>query len=219
VNRQLPLRFKLEDHVSLDDYVGSTSTRLLELKNLVILYGDAGSGKSHLLQGLCNQVVRSSGSAFYLPMSSSLKPSILQGLEDSDLVCLDDIDNILQTSSWQTALFHLINACGDNGVKLVLSSSQPVISILIELPDLLSRLKSAYFLSTGQLSDTEKLEVLRVKAQRRGFEMGSDVCSFILSRSPRDMHYLVRLVERLDEATLSRQKKVTIPFVKRTLGL
>jgi hypothetical protein len=33
------------------------------------------------------------------------------------------------------------------------------------------------------------------------------------------MHHLAHLVDQLDEETLRRQKKVTIPFVKAALGL
>ena len=49
--------------------------------------------------------------------------------------------------------------------------------------------------------------------------MDKDVCTFILSRARRDMHHLSYLVDQLDEATLRQQKKLTIPFVKRALGL
>ena len=216
---QLPLRFKLEGHTSLDDYVGVAAHRLLELDQLIVLSGDAGTGKSHLLQGLCHQMTDSVGSALYLPMLASLAPGILHGLEDSDLVCLDDIDEILATPGWQAALFHLINACCDQGAKLVLSSSEPIDALPIELPDLMSRLKGAYLLSTDILSDVEKLEVIRIKSRRLGFEMDEGVCSFILSRSQRDMPHLARLVDRLDEATLRQQKKITIPFVKKALDL
>ena len=61
--------------------------------------------------------------------------------------------------------------------------------------------------------------VIRLKANRRGFEMSEEVCKFILGRAQRDMHHLARLVEQLDVATLRHQKKVTIPFVKEALGL
>ena len=216
---QLSLRFRLEGYVSLDDYVGLAAQRLLDLKQFIILFGHPGSGKSHLLQGLYHQMIKSSGSALYLPMLASLEPYILQGLENADLVCLDDIDKILTSPGWQPSLFHLINACSDHGVKLVLSSSKHVTSLPIELPDLKSRMKGAYLLSTDKLSDADKLEVIRIKSMRRGFEMEADVCSFILSRSKRDMHHLARLVDRLDEATLRQQAKVTIPFVKRALNL
>ncbi len=49
--------------------------------------------------------------------------------------------------------------------------------------------------------------------------MNEDVCRFILARAQRDMHHLATLVEQLDEETLRRQKRVTIPFVKQALGL
>ncbi|MFT7220888.1 MAG: DnaA family protein [Candidatus Azotimanducaceae bacterium] len=87
------------------------------------------------------------------------------------------------------------------------------------LPDLASRLNAAYSLQTDVLKDVDKLDVIRRKAAQRGFDMPEDVCRFILSRAPRDMNHLAALVMRLDEESLSRQKKVTIPFVKTALGL
>ena len=49
--------------------------------------------------------------------------------------------------------------------------------------------------------------------------MSEEVCRFILGRAERDMHHLAKLVQQLDRETLRRQKKVTIPFVKESLGL
>lgn len=224
MNQQLPLRFRLAGHTSLEDYVGSAPDRLMQLGQLVYLVGGSGSGKSHLLQGLCHHELERGGTAVFMPMMPTLEPSILSSLESFDLVCLDDIDAVLSESlstsaAWQEALFHLINGCKDQGKKLVMSSAVPVSDLQVELGDLRSRLKAAYHLGTDDLSDDEKLAVIKLKARRRGFEMGEDVCAFILSRSQRDMHHLARLVEQLDEETLRQQKKVTIPFVKSALGL
>ena len=101
----------------------------------------------------------------------------------------------------------------------MLSATKPVALLRVDLTDLSSRLKAAYLVGTDTLDDEEKLEVIRLKAERRGFAMDREVCSFILSRSQRDMHHLARLVDQLDEETLRQQKKVTIPFVKNALGL
>lgn len=219
MNQQLSLRFKLEGHARLEDYVGEAADRLEQLDHLVFLSGEKGSGKSHLLQGLCHRLQESRGMAMYLPMLRTLEPTILSGLEDSDLVCLDDVDEVLDDPVWQSALFHLINACRDRHSRLVLSSTMTVADLAVELQDLSSRLKGAYLLATDRLADDDKLEVIRRKCVRRGFRMDREVCSFILSRSRRDMHHLARLVEQLDEETLRLQKKVTIPFVKQALGL
>jgi DnaA family protein len=158
-------------------------------------------------------------STLYLPALSILEPGVLEGLEQVDLTCLDDVDDVLDQPDWQRALFHLINAVKDAGNTLIASSTNPVSALKLELGDLDSRIKGAYLLSTDQLDDEQKLEVVGRKARRRGFDMNQEVCRFILGRSHRDMHHLARLVDQLDEETLRRQKKVTIPFVKAALGL
>jgi len=219
VGEQLPLRFRLDHHTQLGDYVGTAGDRLRDLEGLVVVYGPAGSGKSHLLQGLCHEALTAGRSVIFLPALTSLDASVLEGLETSSLVCLDDIDQVIDQPAWQESLFHLINAVRDHNGKLVLSSSVAVAELQQELADLASRLKGAYLVATDELNDSDKLEVIRLKAHRRGFEMSEEVCRFILSRAQRDMHHLARLVEQLDRETLMQQKKVTIPFVKAALGL
>ncbi len=219
MREQLPLRFRLENHTHLDDYVGVAGDRLRELHGLVLLYGPSGTGKSHLLQGLCHEGLTVADGVIFFPTLTDLQPSVLEGLEYSQLVCLDDIDDVIDQRAWQEALFHLVNGMKDSGGKLVLSSTLPVSDLKPELADLASRLKGAYLVSTDDLDDAGKLEVIRRKAHRRGFDMSEEVCRFILSRSQRDMHHLARLVEQLDYETLMQQKKVTIPFVKAALGL
>jgi len=219
VTRQLALKLRLDDHTRLEDYVGEAGSKLAALSGFVYLSGSPGSGKSHLLQGLCHRAVSEGLSTIYLPALSILEPLVLEGLEQVDLICLDDVDDVLDLPDWQLALFHLINAVKDAGKTLIVSSKNPVAGLTLELGDLDSRIKGAYRLTTDQLDDEQKLEVVGRKARRRGFDMSQEVCRFILGRSRRDMHHLARLVDQLDEETLRRQKKVTIPFVKAALGL
>ena len=219
MRQQLALKLRLDDHTRLEDYVGEAGSKLAALSGFVYLSGSQGSGKSHLLQGLCHRAVSEGHSTIYLPALSILEPLVIEGLEQVDLTCLDDVDDVLDLPDWQLALFHLINAVKDAGNTLIVSSKNPVSGLTLELRDLDSRIKGAYLLSTDQLDDEQKLEVVRRKARRRGFDMSQEVCRFILGRSRRDMHHLARLVDQLDEETLRRQKKVTIPFVKAALGL
>ena len=80
---QLPLKLNLESHSRLDDYVGEAAGRLQKLDQLTIVFGEKGSGKSHLLQGLCRQTIESGGYAFFVPLSVSLKSEILKNLEEA----------------------------------------------------------------------------------------------------------------------------------------
>lgn len=220
MTRQLALGLKLSNHTRLEDFVGDAAARLQQLEGLVFLSGGRGTGKTHLLQGLCHHREDLSARHIYLSLASEASaPAMLQDLEHMQLVCLDDIDRVVGLGSWDEALFHLINGCRDQGATLVLASAVPVAGLTPSLPDLASRLKGAYLVSTDKLGDDEKLDVIRRKAARRGFSMSEDVCRFILGRSQRDMHHLAHLVDQLDEETLRQQKRVTIPFVKAALGL
>lgn len=216
---QLPLQLKLEQHTCLDDYIGSASATLLGLNGAVLVYGASASGKSHLLQGICRHADEAGQRAIYLSDLSTLQANVLEGLESADLVCIDDVQALIGKPDWELALFHLLNACKDAEAKLVLATAVPPKELMAQLPDLSSRLRAAYQVMTDELDDEQKLEVIRRKAHRLGFEMNEEVCRFILARSRRDMRHLAHLVEQLDIETLQKQKKVTIPFVKQALGL
>ena len=219
MTRQLSLRLSLESHARLDDFVGTAAAGLRRLDGAILVLGSSGTGKSHLLQGLCRERLDQGDRVIYLGSLERLSPRVLDDLEQAALVCLDDIDRVLDAAAWQLALFHLMNACRDRQATLVMSARDDESLFTLPLADLVSRLRAAYRLPLAPLGDEDKLEVVRRKARQRGFEMSEEVCRFILSRAPRDMHHLARLVEQLDEETLRRQKKVTIPFVKQALGL
>ena len=68
------------------------------------------------------------------------------------------------------------------------------------------------------LSDEDKLRALQLRASRRGLQMSDEVGRFILTRGERSMSALFELLERLDQASLQAQRKLTIPFLKETLG-
>ena len=72
MNMQLPLKLNLGSHSRLDDYVGEAAGRLQKLDQLTIVFGEKGSGKSHLLQGLCRRTIESDGYAFFVPLAVSL---------------------------------------------------------------------------------------------------------------------------------------------------
>ncbi len=219
MSQQLAFQYRLDHHTHLEDYVGDAAALLASLSGLVFVYGPAATGKSHLLQGLCHKAQAEEVSVLYLPSLRVLGAAVLDGLDQFQLVCLDDIDDVIEDPDWQEALFHLINAMRDRGLTLVVSSSVAIAALELSLADLESRLRGAYRVKTDTPDDDQKLEIIRRKADRLGFFMGDEVCRFILARAQRDMHHLAMLVDQLDRETLRSQKKVTIPFVKAALGL
>lgn len=52
-----------------------------------------------------------------------------------------------------------------------------------------------------------------------GFELPEDVGRFLLKRLDREMRTLFMTLDQLDHASITAQRKLTIPFVKEILKL
>lgn len=228
MNFQLPLGLSIRDDATFANFFPGDNARVVSyLKNLktqasenfVYLYGSFGVGKTHLLQACCHEVGDAGHSVVYLPLGDSvLMPNVLENLEDISLVCLDDIDNVLGDSAWEEALFHFYNKAKDVGTKLLISATVTPKQLQCGLPDLQSRLTSGLAFQLVGLTDEQKRTALQMRAERRGVEMPSEVCTYLMKRYPRDMATLFDVMEMLDRASLSAKRKLTVPFVKTVLG-
>jgi DnaA family protein len=64
------------------------------------------------------------------------------------------------------------------------------------------------------LEDEEKIAAIRLRAHNRALEIGDEAVRYILNQYPRDMHSLFTLLERIDDASLTQKRRVTIPFLR-----
>lgn len=76
-----------------------------------------------------------------------------------------------------------------------------------------------HWMQTGQLTDEEKVEVLKRVAQESGFQLPDEVLGFLLGRAPREIGTLISLLNRLAEESLRAQRRLTVPFLKQVLEL
>ncbi len=229
---QLPLGVRLRDDATFVNYYPGANAaalgyveRLCEAdagwtESLIYLWGGEGVGRSHLLQAACLRFEQRGEAAVYLPLGEVAEygPELLDGLDQSELVCLDDLDAVAGRADWEEALFHLFNRLRDSGRRLLLAATASPRELPVQLPDLQSRLTLALVFQLHELGDEDKLRALQLRASRRGLHLTDDVGRFILTRGERSMSGLFELLERLDQASLQAQRKLTIPFLKETLG-
>jgi DnaA family protein len=186
------------------------------------LWGASGVGLTHLLQASCHNAESRRLAVQYLPlreMTGFAPEALLEGLEELDMVCLDGLESVAGDPTWERALFNLYNALRDAGRLLLVAAPQNPRELNIQLPDLRSRLQWGVILKVQPLDDTDKQQALMRRARERGMELNEEVASYIVQRVPRDMNQLFCYLHRLDHASLAEQRKLTIPFVKKTLGL
>ena len=183
------------------------------------IHGPAGVGKTHLLQATCALAGQRNLTCAYLPLASSqeLVPGLLAGLEQLDLVALDDLDAIAGQAPWEQAIFNLYNELLDQGGRLACSAQLPPAGVGFRLPDLASRLSASVIHRLQPLGEHDQGLALRRRAAHRGLELPDETLSYLTRRAPRDFAALCRLLDELDTEALAAQRRLTVPFVRQVL--
>lgn len=179
-------------------------------------WGDSGLGKSHLLQASCNLAAENQATACYLTPAEIAGQSVgmFEGLEQVDLVCLDDIETWLMDENWEMALFDLINRVREKNSRLIMASAFPPDKISVKLPDLRSRLSWGPVFQLQDLTDKQKYQALSYRARQNGLELAENVADYLMQRYPRDMFGLFERLAVLDKASMATQRRLTIPLIK-----
>jgi DnaA family protein len=225
---QLPLPFFFTPEHGFDEYYPGGNAEAVEhlrraalgdAEPLIFLWGEAGVGKTHLLHACCREAHRAGLYVSYLPLRlvRDFGGEILDGLDDQDLVCLDDLDAVVGDAAWEQALFNLFNRLREVGGRLIVTAATPPDGMAILLPDLKTRLAWGLTLMLRPLADADKLSALSLRARQLGLDVPPAVGRFLLSNYRRDLPGLLALVEQLDSATLAAKRKLTIPFLKTFL--
>lgn len=230
---QLALPFSSSEFQTFDNFISSGNEELIEhltgiaLGNasesaITFVTGGRGDGKTHLLNASCNLANDNQQIAAYVDLDTadSLAPQMMEGLENCDLVCVDNIDAILLNKQWEVAVFDLINRILEKGnVQIIITAHKMPKLMSFRLPDLASRLVWGQCMSISPLDDSDRLNLLKSIAFNAGLEMSEELANFLLTRLPRDLHSLTQAMKTLDESSLQAKRKLTIPFAKEVLRI
>jgi DnaA family protein len=196
--RQLPLEISPPAAPSLDNFVaGANAEALAAVRALaagqrpevvVYLWGERGSGRSHLLQA-----------------ATRANPG---------LVAADDVETLDATA--QQALFNAINAAREGQAAVIATGGAPPAQLALR-EDLRSRLAWGLVYQLRAPSDADKAAHLRADAARRGLRLPEEVLAYLLSHLPRDLASLNAVLDALDRYSLASQRALTLPLVKEAL--
>lgn len=190
----------------------------------IYLWGACGVGKSHLLKSVCDKALTHGLSAEYLAVemidvgsSASFLEAVLDSAESKDLICLDNLQLLTGNSVIEELLFSFYNRIKDTNKILIITSNCPVASLNIQLADLQSRLASGVSYHIKLLDDNDKKVLLKIRAYERGMTLTDELAQYIISRGRRDIADLFEMLDRLDHASLSYKRKLSIPFARDIL--
>ena len=188
----------------------------------LIINGAEGSGKSFLMQAICNELSSSGKQFAFMPMNKAINMGveIFQNLASLNAVCIDDLQLILSREEWETALFNLINECQQSNCSLILSfGGNQSLEDITQLPDLLSRIKRMEFMKLQAVQDEFLNQALDFVSQQLDINLEKAELEFLLKHQTREFSLLVENLIALDKQAASLKRKITIPLIKETLNL
>lgn len=247
MSRQIALDLRLRDASSFENFhTGANAEAVSAALRIargdepgggLFLFGPGGSGKTHLLEAACRacardgdgqdaQMPRRPGMAgsgrrvAFVPLKEfrALDPACLDALESAALVCLDDIDAIAGEAAWERALFALYERMPAAKRGLIVTAQVPPGQLSLGLADLRTRLATLLCYELTALTDAEKVMALQSRARNRGLDLDEDAARYLITRFPRDTHFLFGALDRLDEAALAAKRRITIPFIREFEG-
>ncbi|MDQ3286878.1 MAG: DnaA regulatory inactivator Hda [Pseudomonadota bacterium] len=225
---QLPLALRYPPDQRLHTFVGAPPGTIAQLEALatrpggdwLYISGAGAVGKTHLLLATCAAADAAGRRAAYLPLAAAAGRlrEALHALEAHDVLALDGLEAIAGCREDEVALFDAHNRARTSGSELLYAARGNPDELALCVPDLRSRLAQCNRVTLQPLGDDARREVLRQRAQRRGWALEETALEWLLKRVGRDMAGLTALLDQLDRASLVAQRRVTVPFLRETLG-
>ena len=164
------------------------------------VWGETGSGKTHLLRAFAGAC----GAPF-------LEARQLEAIPR--LFALDNVERLAEDR--QVALF---NAFNERTFDFLLVAADAAPRDVRLRRDLATRLATGLTYRIVSLTDEEKRAALAAHAKVRGFDLGADVASYLLTHARRDMGSLISALDAIDRYSLETGRAVTVPLLKSALA-
>jgi chromosomal replication initiator protein len=198
--------------------------------NPLFIYGDAGLGKTHLLQGIASYVhdnypayrVRYVTSETFLnefidSMHSDSRDAFKRRYRDIDVLLVDDVQFFEGKQETVEEFFHTFNHLHQTSRQIVLSSDRPPDQIGIE-----DRLRSRF--KQGLMTDIQppeletRLAILRKKAELETTRIPSDVLEFIATNITDNIRVLEGALIRVSAFASLTHEPLTVERATQVLA-
>jgi len=224
--KQMALDIGLHTTPTLDSFFAGPNSAALQHLRLwtasqmpspvpTYLWGESGSGKSHLLRAVQTELSNAGVCVGWLDADQNDR---LIFDEAWTAVLMDDV-HLYNLEQQQLAFNWFVNALTpkSGSPRWVLAAGMLPPADLKLRDDLRSRLGWGHVYGLQVLSDTERRAVLRSEADARGLFLSDEVMSYMLSRFSRDLSSLMILLDHLDQFALETKRAMTIPLIKSML--
>jgi chromosomal replication initiator protein len=234
---------RLDPRMTFDSFVPGSSNRLAfaaaqsvaetpgRAYNPLLIYGNSGLGKTHLLHAIGNYVQENypGRKVLYVSTETFLNDfiraiqtrtqlSLHDRYRENDVLLIDDIQ-FMETrgETFHEEIFHTYNALHGEGKQIVLTSDRSPRDLAGLQERFRSRLLQGLVAEIDQPDLETRIAILRAKSEREGIELPNDVAEWIAYRVRDNIRELEGSVTMLRAFANLRQEPISLDLAKAHL--
>lgn len=179
--------------------------------NPLFVYGGVGLGKTHLLQGVGNEIKNQynesvrvlyiTSEKFLNDVVGSIKNKRIEDMKrkyrDVDVLIVDDIQFIGGKAATEQEFFHTFNALYENNKQIIISSDKPPGAIPVLEERLRSRFEGGMVVDISYPDYEMRLAILRSKSENEGVYIDEKILNKIASKVQRNIRELEGVLNKV----------------------
>ncbi|HAT73753.1 MAG: Chromosomal replication initiator protein DnaA [Candidatus Moranbacteria bacterium GW2011_GWF2_36_839] len=209
----------------------AVSKSLGNVYNPLFIYGGVGLGKTHLIQSIGNEALKTnpqtrvkyiSSERFTSDLIDSIKNQKIQEFKEYyqkiDLLIIDDIQFISGKEKTQEEFFHIFNYLYQLNKQIVLSSDRAPKAIQILEERLRSRFEGGMIADVSKPDLETRLAILKIKAAQNGVEITEEALEFIATNIKNNIRELEGALNRVSVSAQLTKKSLDSAYTKQILS-
>ena len=173
------------------------------------IYGDTGSGKTHLARILEKKIVKTK-----IIDSNKIDDKAIQDLNKLECLIIDNFKNNID----EKLLYSIINHSKQLDNYLLINSTTSIKNINFKLKDLKSRLDSFLFIGIELPTDDLLKVIISKTLSDKQISLKPQISDFIIKNVERSYHKMFKFLKDVDELSLSTGKSININLIKKVLN-
>jgi chromosomal replication initiator protein len=176
--------------------------------NPIYIYGNRGSGKTHLLMSLAHALKNQGLKIIYVRAETFTDHVVTairagemsvfrQAYRNIDVLLVDDIDVFSRKGATQEEFFHTFNTLHLEGKQIILASSCSPQELQLIEPRLVSRFEWGIVLPLKSLKSEERRQLLMAKAKALHFDLPLKIANFLTETFKSNSKALIKSLEAL----------------------
>ncbi len=181
----------------------SVTKNLGVVYNPLFIYGGVGLGKTHLIQAIGNEVMRTqkgrrvvyvSSEKFASELIAAIQNKTIDVFKDAyrkyDVLIIDDIQFLSGKDKTQEEFFHLFNALYEKNKQIIISSDRPPKAIQTLEDRLRSRFEGGMIADVGYPDYETRLAIVKQKALKKQVSLPEEVYEYIANNFQKNIREL-----------------------------